>query len=736
MTSERHSSNAERAGRYALGPLLGEGAAARVYAGTDAAGREVAIKRLKRSATDDPIAAARMVREAEILAALDHPSLVRVLEVSEDAAQRPFLVLERVRGESLRERLAKSGRLPEPEAWRLVRSVALGLAAAHGAGVLHRDLTPSNVLVDERGRAKLGDFGLARRADDPRLSREGTGTGTPAYMAPEQWWGASIDERTDVYGLGAILYECLGGEPPWRGEPAEILHRVATAEPPPLEGSSPAVTAFVERCLARDPRRRPPDARAFLAEGDAAFGRPRRRPVLPLAIGALLAIVPVLLGFGGSHDPLAWIAESGYAGWTVIGATAIAAWLGRSARSYRPLVAATPIVLGAIGFLTGMLVARTSVDRMDAEARFAVFHLGLAEASAGLFLGAACAAILLGAGAAEGRSDEGLSPPRARALAGVFACALAAILAAEPGAIAIAAAATLLLLARVPERGPDAALSSAASVAALALAAWVRLASESARLFGSDLDRSARALELARLDGAQRAVWMVALAGVLAIGLAGVWRGVRAWPRARVAALAISGAVVAVALCGPWIFGLASRRALWDELAPHFSVWRALDPPEGGGDGTARLGVTLQLGRAQIAVDGAVVAPTAALEGERATGPLLVAEALGPRLALGGDGPELVLAADRALPFSVVSRALSAAFDLGVRRVDIVQLSGPVPRIDPSAPPEASVVLASDLRAFEIQLGEGSGALTPAPDAPFAEVASALAASRARRLDL
>src|SRR5690606_13643323 len=128
------------------------------------------------------------------------------------------------------------------------------------------------------------------------------------------------------------------------------------------------------------------------------------------------------------------------------------------------------------------------------------------------------------------RAHLALFRPRARALAGVFACAAAAIVAAEPGAIAVASAAALLLLSRVPERGPAAARWTAASGGALALAAWVRLASESARLFGSDLDRSARALELARLEGAQRAVWMVALAGVLAIALAGLWRGVRAWP--------------------------------------------------------------------------------------------------------------------------------------------------------------------------------------------------------------
>src|SRR5690606_36047317 len=148
----------ERAGRYTLGELLGEGAAARVYAATDEAGREVAIKRLRAPASDDPVAAVRLQREGEVLASLDHPGLVRVLEVGADADGRPFLAIERVRGESLRARLDATGLLPEPDAWRVVRAVALALSTAHAAGVLHRDLTPSNVLLDARGRPKLGDF--------------------------------------------------------------------------------------------------------------------------------------------------------------------------------------------------------------------------------------------------------------------------------------------------------------------------------------------------------------------------------------------------------------------------------------------------------------------------------------------------------------------------------------------------------------------------------------------------
>ncbi len=725
------------AGRYALGELLGAGGAARVYASTDARGREVAVKILERPAAEDPVAAARLTREAAVLSSLDHPGLVRVIEIGRDERDRPFLVMERVHGETLRERLAREGPLAPNEAWRVVREVALALRTAHAAGVLHRDLTPSNVLLDRRGRAKLGDFGLARRAEDPRLSREGASTGTPAYMAPEQWWGAELDERTDVYGLGAILYECLAGQPPWHGEPADILHRVATGAPPPLaeRASVPApVLAFVHRCLAREPRERPADVLALVAEGDRAFERPRRalRPDV-IALAAALLAAPIALGFGGSRDPLAWIHEAGAGGWLVVVTATLAALLGSRLRAWRSLLEAAPLFAGASVFFTGTRVAMSHVTGAPAEERFTLFHLGLAESSSGWFLGAALSAALFATTAAGGERD-GWRPPSARAIAAAVACAVAAALAWEPGAAAMAALTVALLALGVPARRPDAAVGSVQAVLALALVAWVRLESEEARLFDSPLDRASRALELARIDGAQSAGWMVALIGVLALAAAADWRGLRAWPRARVIATAVTASAVLAVLVLPWIAAERDRRALWDELAPHFSVWTELEPPPGAGDGPARIGPTLQLGRRRVAIDGADVAPLAVLEGASPTGPLLVADRLGPLVHLEVEGPELVLAADRTLPWRVVDRALGAAYDLGVRRADVVLLPGAMPALDPGAPPEARVVLPRDLRALELRLvAEGEGP-RPAPDEPFGRVVARLSSARDRRL--
>jgi hypothetical protein len=150
------------------------------------------------------------------------------------------------------------------------------------------------------------------------------------------------------------------------------------------------------------------------------------------------------------------------------------------------------------------------------------------------------------------------------------------------------------------------------------------------------------------------------------------------------------------------------------------------------------VGTTLQLGRRVVAVDGTTVAPRQALETAGTAGPLLVAQALAPRLELGGSGPDLVLAGDRSLPWATVARALGAARELGVQRVDVLYLPGPLPPPAPSAPPEARFVLPRDLRAVEVKLVDraANGALAPSPDATFAEVAAALARAPGARLAL
>jgi hypothetical protein len=693
---------------------------------------------------EDATGTARLLREAEILRTLDHPNVVRSYGAGTTVDGRPYLAMERVLGESLHDRVAKDGPLAPADAWTIVRGVAEGLASAHARGVLHRDLKASNVLLDTRGTAKLGDFGLARRTEDPKLSRDGASTGTPATMAPEQWWGAGIDERTDVYGLGAILYEALCAAPPWQArdgteDAAELLHRVATEEPPPvserLAERGATVTTSVDdmlrRCLAREPGRRPPDVEAFLREGDAAFGqRSRWRGLEPFAWAGLALAIPLALGFAGTHDPRTWMREAGWGSWAILVSIPLAAFLAWRFVGARPFAPLLPLLQGAVGFATGMILVGAHVASADAETRFVLFHTGVCEASTGWFLGACATAAVL---AMVAMTDLPTSRPTRRAWIVAVVLLLSGALSLEAGAAAVCAFGAALVLRGALSRAPHA-LAALGAVLTLGLAAWVRIEAASARLWDTDLDRPARAIALAQLDKEQLAV--IGAIGVASLTLlaAAPWRGLLAWPRRRVVFGALGAALTVAALAVPWLSMEAERARLEADLASHLAVWGELDPPYGRGEREARLGPTLQIGRRRVALDGEVVMPTDALRGDAPTGPLVLAQRLGARLDPDAS-PALVVAADRSLPFARVARALAVARDLGARRVDVLLLPSAPVQLGPSAPVEARMVLPRDLRSLDVELSRAGG-LTPEPTATFADVVLALERAPGHRLRL
>ncbi|MGC4114360.1 MAG: protein kinase [Myxococcales bacterium] len=199
--------------RYEVLAESGSGGMGRVWRARDhRLGREVALKRLLPALASDPAAAERFLREARAAAAFSHPNAVHVYDVDRDE-EGPFIAMELVGGGSLADRLRKSGSLSLRESVRIVRAVGEALAAAHAAGILHRDVKPANVLLDAQGHPRLTDFGLALFEGRGELTR--SLVGTPEYMAPEQ--GADptqVDARTDVFSLAATLYACLTGEPP------------------------------------------------------------------------------------------------------------------------------------------------------------------------------------------------------------------------------------------------------------------------------------------------------------------------------------------------------------------------------------------------------------------------------------------------------------------------------------------------------------------------------------------
>lgn len=272
-----------------------------------ATGRRVALKRMLQAFTGDPEAVARFLIEAQATARLRHPGVVTVHPAGR-AGGAPYLVMELVEGESLQRRLDRDGPLAPDEALTLAERLADALAHAHAAGVLRRDLKPSNVLIDGAGQARVTDFGLARLLDAPtreRLTRTGELVGTPAFMAPEQADGHGVvDERADVYGLGATLFAALTGRAPFEGtSPLATIHAVLTR--PPRAPSSlrpglpPPIDALVLRCLAKDPAARPASmaelGRAIRAARAGEGARRRGAPWLLAASGAAVVLGGVAL---------------------------------------------------------------------------------------------------------------------------------------------------------------------------------------------------------------------------------------------------------------------------------------------------------------------------------------------------------------------------------------------------------------------------------------------------------
>jgi serine/threonine protein kinase len=259
-----------RIGRYQLEALIGTGGVAAVYRALDTRtrGRRLAIKVLFPPPGAGPTLGERFRREAHTAARLDHPGILRVSDVGE-ADGHLFIAMELVEGASLQALLEARGRFDEATAAEVGAQVADALNYAHTQGVVHRDVKPSNILIDPQGRALLADFGVARALDDPSLTATGLTVGTPAYMSPEQASGHSdIDGRADLYSLGVVLYQMVTGRPPFQGSTPQVMH-AHVYQPPPLPSSvaavSPTMEAAILRALAKNRDDRYPSGAALAA---------------------------------------------------------------------------------------------------------------------------------------------------------------------------------------------------------------------------------------------------------------------------------------------------------------------------------------------------------------------------------------------------------------------------------------------------------------------------------------
>jgi serine/threonine-protein kinase len=268
-------------GRYQIVEPIAEGAMGSVYRGERLKlGRAVAIKILHEALPDELASRQRFEREAKLMARLEHPNCVSVIDfgVHDD---KPFLVMELVRGTSLLQVLERENRLEAPRAADIMRQVLSGLAHAHELGIVHRDVKPANIMVGEKTgiglQVRLLDFGLARFTDTSTKLTTGIVVGTPNYMAPEQCKGSDIDGRADLYACGVILFEMLTGKKPFTADdPIHVVRKHMTQPPPRLAEMQPTIDfgdfeQVVARALAKEPAGRFQSAQDMTAAIDAAL---------------------------------------------------------------------------------------------------------------------------------------------------------------------------------------------------------------------------------------------------------------------------------------------------------------------------------------------------------------------------------------------------------------------------------------------------------------------------------
>jgi eukaryotic-like serine/threonine-protein kinase len=328
--------------RYELEELVGHGGMSSVYRAHDSLlERYVALKVLHEQYSKDDDFVERFKREARSVAQLQHPNIVTVIDRGEQDG-RQYIVFEYIEGENLKEFVVRKGRLQVREALEIAIEVARALGFAHEHGLVHRDVKPQNVLLNGDGRAKVTDFGIARSLDvEQGVTQTGTVLGTSNYIAPEQASGKRVDQHSDVYSLGVVLYEMLTGDVPFPGESFVAVALKHVNEPPPsvLDGRGDIplrVAEAVDRALEKDPERRFPTMEAFAVELEGCLAelgrggnrdgevtmvvpaaqrlgrRTRRRrsiPYLPLGVGliALAAIAGIVVGLlmlgGGKETP-------------------------------------------------------------------------------------------------------------------------------------------------------------------------------------------------------------------------------------------------------------------------------------------------------------------------------------------------------------------------------------------------------------------------------------------------
>jgi len=346
--------------RYELHTLLAAGGMGQVWGAEDQLlGRPVAVKVLRSEFTGDEVFLARFRAEAQHAAALSHPNIAAVYDYGEEPAvdgsdeHLAYLVMELVDGEALSVQLARVGRLTPDRTVDVLRQTAAALAAAHEAGVVHRDVKPGNVLVREDGVVKITDFGIAWSAGSVPLTKTGQVVGTASYLSPEQAAGAHATAASDVYSLGMVGYECLTGHRAFDGDNSvTIALRHLRDQPEPLPENVPiGIRTLVERAIVKDPAQRYPDGAAVVAAVDEVLAGRQLPPVQRTDTQSFWLLPDAATYSGASRAPAAASAGAGRMGRVLVPLLALLVGAGLAAAVLQTVapVGETTATAAAIG---------------------------------------------------------------------------------------------------------------------------------------------------------------------------------------------------------------------------------------------------------------------------------------------------------------------------------------------------------------------------------------------------
>ncbi len=382
----------DRLGRYELGDELGQGGMATVFRARDSElRREVAVKVLFPHLARKLEITRRFQREARAAAVLEHPNILRVYDVGASPGTPPFIVMELVRGASLREVAEAQGPMLAELVACFGALVCDALAIAHAAGVIHRDVKPGNIMLSDDGRLLLADFGVARLDDDDSLvTRSGALLGTPSFMAPEQALGNPVDGRSDLYSVGASLYQLATGSLPFAGPTAKIVAEASRGGAMPAQRRRPAVgselSKLIERMMAPDPAKRPASA----AEAAAA-----------------LRALAAAGGFGDPADEVRGFAAD-RAGWSAARTTLVVDRLLSRAREVRrrALPQSLSLVDRALALEPQHEEAKALADELQAPSARRWVVVGLAAGALGL---AAAGVWMMTRGEVEGAAADAMT---------------------------------------------------------------------------------------------------------------------------------------------------------------------------------------------------------------------------------------------------------------------------------------------------------------------------------------